>query len=79
MAPGVITCAPDARPETVTELMATHHVHAVAVGAIAANQLVWGVIDSLDLVRSLHDPDAANGLSASYRPRVVRRQGGWGS
>lgn len=64
MTPGIITCAPEAHLEMVAELMATHHVHAVAVGGIAADHLVWGVIDSLDLVRSLRDPDV-NGLAES--------------
>ena len=66
MTPGVITCAPETPLETVAELMATHRVHAVAVGGIAADHLVWGVIGSLDLVRALRDPDAhefAEGIS----------------
>ncbi len=58
MTPGIITCAPETPLVAVAELMATHRVHAVAVGGIAANHLVWGVIDSLDLVRALRDPDA---------------------
>ena len=58
MTPGIITCAPETPLDTVAELMATHRVHAVAVGGIAANHLVWGVIDSLDLVRALRDPEA---------------------
>ena len=58
MTPGIITCAPETPLATVAELMATRSVHAVAVGGIAANHLVWGVIDSLDLVRALRDPDA---------------------
>lgn len=58
MTPGIITCAPETPLETVAELMATHHVHAIAVGGIAASHLVWGVIDSLDLVRALRHPDA---------------------
>lgn len=71
MTPGVITCAPDTRLETVAELMATHHVHAVAVGGVAANHLVWGVIDSLDLVRSLRDPDVTGfAESISRQPAV---------
>lgn len=57
MTPGIITCAPETPLEAVAELMATHRVHAVAVGGIAASHLVWGVIDSLDLVRALRDPD----------------------
>ncbi|HEV7808597.1 MAG TPA: CBS domain-containing protein [Solirubrobacteraceae bacterium] len=58
MTPGMITCSPETPLETIAELMATHRVHAVAVGGIAANHLVWGVIDSLDLVRALRDPGA---------------------
>lgn len=57
MTPGIITCGPETPLEAVAELMATHRVHAVAVGGIAANHLVWGVIDSLDLVRALRHPD----------------------
>jgi CBS domain-containing protein len=58
MTPGMISCAPETPLQSVAELMATHRVHAVAVGGIAANHLVWGVIDSLDLVRALRDPEA---------------------
>jgi CBS domain-containing protein len=57
MTPGIITCAPETPLATVAELMATRNVHAVAVGGIAENHLVWGVVDSLDLVRALRDPD----------------------
>ena len=67
MTPGIITCAPDTALEMVAELMATHRVHAIAVGGIAANQLVWGVIDSLDLVRALRDPDGAGCAQAISR------------
>jgi CBS domain-containing protein len=61
---GIITCAPETPLETVAELMATHRVHAVAVAGIAADRLVWGVIDSLDLVRALRDPDT-HGLATA--------------
>lgn len=57
MTPGIITCAPETSLEAVAELMATHRVHAIAVGGIAADHLVWGVIDSLALVRALRHPD----------------------
>jgi CBS domain-containing protein len=70
MAPGVITCAPETPLETVAELMATHRVHAVAVGGIAANHLVWGIVDSLDLVRALRDPDAVGFAEAISRHAV---------
>lgn len=56
MTPGIITCAPETPVDTVAELMATHGVHAVAVGGVAADHLVWKVIDSMDLVRALSQP-----------------------
>lgn len=57
MTPGIITCAPHTTLEAVAELLATHRVHAVAVGGVADDHLVWGVIDALDLVRALRDPE----------------------
>lgn len=71
MTPGIITCAPETPLETVAELMATHHVHAIAVGGIAADHLVWGVIDSLDLVRALRHPDADTVAEAISRQPVL--------
>lgn len=68
MTPGIITCAPETPLEEVAELMATHRVHAVAVGGIAVDHLVWGIIDSLDLVRALRDPDANPFADAISRP-----------
>ena len=67
MTPGIITCAPETSLKMVAELMATHRVHAVAVGGTAADHLVWGVIDSLDLVRALRDPDALGFAEAISR------------
>jgi CBS domain-containing protein len=69
MTPGIITCAPETPLETVAELMATHGVHAVAVGGIGADHLVWGVVDSLDLVRALRDTSSGGCAEAiSRRP-----------
>ena len=68
MTPGIISCAPETPLEEVAELMATHRVHAVAVGGIAVDHLVWGIIDSLDLVRALRDPDANPFAEAISRP-----------
>ncbi len=67
MTPGIITCAPETPLEAVAELMATHGVHAVAVGGIAADHLVWGIVDSLDLVRALRHPDTAGVAEAISR------------
>jgi CBS domain-containing protein len=72
MTPGVITCAPETPLEAVAELMATHRVHAIAVGGITADHLVWGVIDALDLVRALRGPDQhAPAESISRQPALA--------
>lgn len=71
MTPGIIACTPETPLETVAELMATHRVHAVAVGGIASNHLVWGVVDSLDLVRALRYPDADGSAETISRQRVL--------
>jgi CBS domain-containing protein len=55
MHPGVLTCAPDASLVDVARMMATHHVHAVAVLGIDAPEharLVWGIVSDLDVVRA---------------------------
>jgi len=67
MTPGIITCAPDTPLQSVAELMATHGVHAVAVGGIAADHLIWGVVESLDLVRALNDPQGDGVATAISR------------
>ena len=76
MTPGMIHCAPETPLETVAELMATRRVHAVAVGGIAANHLVWGVIDSLDLVRALRDPEHHAFAEAISRQPAVSIEAG---
>lgn len=53
--PGILTCAPEASLVEVARMMATHHVHAVAVLGIepgAQGRLVWGIVSDLDLVRA---------------------------
>ena len=55
MHPGIMTCEPDAPTTEVARMMAGHHVHCVAVMGIArshGDQLVWGIISDLDLLRA---------------------------
>jgi CBS domain-containing protein len=69
MTPGLITCAPETPLKDVAELMAIHRVHAIAIGGIAADHLVWGVIDTMDLIGALRDPDVAGFADAiSHQP-----------
>lgn len=66
MHPGILSCEPDATLTDVATIMATHHVHCVAVVGISHAQpecFVWGIISDLDLVRA----GLANGSEASAR------------
>jgi CBS domain-containing protein len=54
MHPGILTCEPDATLTDVARLMASHHVHCIAVMGLsregANEKLVWGIVSDLDLV-----------------------------
>jgi CBS domain-containing protein len=54
MHPGILSCDRDATSTEVARMMATHHVHCVAVMGLSHEQhpesLVWGIISDLDLV-----------------------------
>ncbi|HTX46454.1 MAG TPA: CBS domain-containing protein [Solirubrobacteraceae bacterium] len=53
---GIVAAAPDMSLTQVARLMATHHVHCVAVGGISSaaggESLVWGIISDIDLLRA---------------------------
>jgi CBS domain-containing protein len=53
MHPGILSCEPDATATEVARMMASHHVHCVAVVGISHTKpecYVWGIISDLDLV-----------------------------
>jgi CBS domain-containing protein len=55
MHPGILSCEPDATLADVAKMMATHHVHCVAVVGISHEKpecFVWGIISDLELVRA---------------------------
>ena len=56
MHPGILSCEADATLKDVARMMATKHVHCIAVMGIAhddsSERLVWGVISDLDVVRA---------------------------
>ncbi len=61
MHPGVISVAPDATLTEIARVMASNHVHCVAVMGIAheggGESLAWGIVTDLEVVRSgLRDP-----------------------
>ncbi len=71
MHPGILACEPDASLREVAQMMATHHVHCLAVVGISHEEPpcgVWSVISDLDLVRA--------GIAHGEKPsaRVIAQQ-----
>lgn len=56
MHPGIMSCGPDATQTEVARMMASHHIHCVAVMGLspeeASESSVWGIISDLDLIRA---------------------------
>jgi CBS domain-containing protein len=57
MRPGVMGCSPDVPAAMVARMMATHHIHAVVVEAIADPRAedeaaLWGVVSDMDLLHA---------------------------
>lgn len=54
MHPGILSCEPDATLTEVARMMATHHIHCIAMIGISPEQpgekLVWGLITDVDLL-----------------------------
>jgi CBS domain-containing protein len=68
MHPGVVSCPPDFPASVVARTMAENHIHAVVVegvrrDAVYGEQLVWGVVSDMDLVRAARA--GAEGLTAA--------------
>jgi CBS domain-containing protein len=74
MHPGILSCEPDATVTEVAKMMATHHVHCVAVVGISHEQpecFVWGIVSDLDLVRAGIDGAARTARTLASQPVVV--------
>lgn len=55
MHPGILSCDPDATLTDAARVMATHHVHCLAVIGISHQGpefAVWGILSDLDLLRA---------------------------
>jgi CBS domain-containing protein len=87
MHPGILSCHPDASMTEVARLMATHHVHCIAVIGTSHDEpretLVWGLISDLDLIRAgtpLGSEQSARALAVdpviSIRSTMPLRQAG---
>jgi CBS domain-containing protein len=75
MHPGILSCEPDATLPDVARMMATHHVHCLAVVGISHEDPpcgVWGVISDLDLVRAgIRDGGAGTARALAQQPVVT--------
>lgn len=79
MHPGILSCEPDATLADVAQMMATHHVHCVAVVGISHEQpecFVWGIVSDLDLVRAgTSDGGGETARAVATQPVVVVEPG----
>ena len=75
MHPGILSCEPDASITEVAKMMATHHVHCVAVVGISHEEpecFVWGIVSDLDLVRAgIGDGTSETARGLAKQPIVV--------
>lgn len=75
MHPGIVACEPDASLREVAQMMATHHIHCVAVIGVSHEEPpcgVWSVISDLDLVRAgIRDSGASSARAIAQQPLVT--------
>lgn len=75
MHPGILSCEPDVTLTEVARMMATHHVHCLAVMGISHTEpesLVWGIITDLDLLRLGLDAGAeATARTLAQQPLIT--------
>ncbi len=75
MHPGILSCEPDATVTEVAKMMATHHVHCVAVVGISHEKpecFVWGIISDLALVKAgIDDESDLTARALATEPIVV--------
>ena len=75
MHPGINACEPDASLPEVARMMATHHVHCVAVVGVSHEEPpcgVWSVISDLDLLRAgVRDGGAPTARTIAQQPLVT--------
>ena len=75
MHPGILACEPDASLPEVARMMATHHIHCVAVVGVSHEEPpcgVWSVISDLDLLRAgIRDGEASSAREIAQQPLVT--------
>jgi CBS domain-containing protein len=77
MHPGILSCEPDATATEVARMMASHHVHCVAVVGISHAKpecYVWGIISDLDLVAAaIRDEQEPTARDLAEQPVIAVR------
>jgi CBS domain-containing protein len=74
MHPGILSCEPDTSLTEVAKIMASHHVHCVAVVGISHEEpecFVWGIVSDLELVRAGISEDADETARALAKEPVI--------
>lgn len=75
MHPGILSCEPDTGLAEVARLMATHHVHCLAVIGVSHQDPpcgVWGIVSDLDVVRAgIRDDYEPTARELAREPLVV--------
>ena len=75
MHPGILACEPDASLSEVARMMATHHVHCVAVIGISHDDPpcgVWSVISDHDLIRAgIRDGESPSAAAIAQHPLIT--------
>ena len=75
MHPGILACEPDATLSEVAQMMATYHVHCIAVVGVSHEEPkcgMWSVISDLDLVRAgIGDAQTSSAGSIAQQPVVT--------
>ena len=74
MHPGILACEPDATLTEVAQMMATYHVHCIAVTGVSHEEPqcgMWSVISDLDLVRAgIGDGQTSSAGSIAQQPLI---------
>lgn len=77
MHPGILTCPVSAPVTEVARLLATHHVHCLAVMHDSQDgsgePYIWGIISDLDLVRAGLSGEASSAGAIAAQPMITVR------
>lgn len=75
MHPGIVSCDPDAPLTEVARMMATHHVHCLAVIGVSREEPVcgvWGIVSDLDLIRAgIREDEEPTARTLAVQPLVT--------